>query len=62
MNVCVRFLLDEDGPTTVEYAIMLALVLAVVLISVDMLGSETSDAYGNSRDQIHDAFAPARAL
>lgn len=40
-----RFLKSEDGPTTVEYAIMLALIVAVCLASIGSVGSETSELY-----------------
>ena len=48
---CVReFLVSEDGPTAVEYAVMLALIVMVCLAAISTLGSNTSsqfDAVGN---------------
>lgn len=35
----VAFLKDEEGPTTVEYAVMLALIIGVCLASVSALGT-----------------------
>lgn len=38
MNQVVRFLQDESGPAAVEYAVMLALILAVIIGAVVTLG------------------------
>ena len=35
------FLRSEDGPTTVEYAVMLALVVALVITTVAILGTKS---------------------
>ena len=37
-----RFLVSEDGPTAVEYAVMLALIIIVCLTAISSLGSATS--------------------
>jgi pilus assembly protein Flp/PilA len=52
----VTFLKREDGPTAVEYAVMLALIIAVV-ISVSNIGSTTNATYSN--DNLKTATAPA---
>ena len=39
----VRFLKEESGPTAVEYAVMLALILVVVLAAVAAIGSDTNE-------------------
>lgn len=38
MSQVVRFLRDESGPAAVEYAVMLALILAVIIGSIVTLG------------------------
>jgi pilus assembly protein Flp/PilA len=50
-----RFLKQEDGPTAVEYAVMLALIIVVCLIAITALGtnanatfSSVSNAVGSS--------------
>ena len=43
----VAFLKEEDGPTAVEYAVMLALIIAVVLAAVANIGGTTNDMYNN---------------
>ncbi len=40
-----EFLKSEDGPTTVEYAVMLALIIAVVMSVVGVLGGKTQQAF-----------------
>jgi pilus assembly protein Flp/PilA len=41
----LRFLREEEGPTAVEYAVMMALVIAVCFVSVMSLGSTTNNQY-----------------
>lgn len=40
-----RFLVSEDGPTAVEYAVMLALIIIVCLTAITALGTTTSDKF-----------------
>jgi pilus assembly protein Flp/PilA len=42
MNGIWRFLCEEDGPTAVEYAVMLALILLVCIGAVASVGTQTS--------------------
>ena len=37
-----RFLTDEDGPTAVEYAVMLALIIVVCIGAIATLGSNAN--------------------
>ena len=41
----VRFLKAEDGPTAVEYAVMLALIMVVCITAVTVLGSNSRTTY-----------------
>ena len=41
------FLRNEDGPTAVEYAVMLALVIVVCVSAVTALGGNTSTSFSN---------------
>jgi pilus assembly protein Flp/PilA len=45
-RVAIAFLKKEDGPTSVEYAVVLALIIAVV-ISVSNIGNSTNSTYSN---------------
>ena len=40
-----RFLVSEDGPTAVEYAVMLALIIIVCLTAITSLGSNASKTF-----------------
>ena len=40
-----RFLASEDGPTAVEYAIMLALIVMVCIASIAAVGTTTSAVF-----------------
>ena len=41
-----RFLVSEDGPTAVEYAVMLALILVVCITVITGLGTKVSSTFG----------------
>ena len=40
-----KFLKDEDGPTAVEYAIMLALIIVVCIVSITALGTNATNTF-----------------
>jgi pilus assembly protein Flp/PilA len=42
-----RFLRAEDGPTAVEYAVMLALIIVVCITAITTLGSNSSKVFSN---------------
>ncbi len=47
----VDFLKNEDGPTAVEYAVMLALIIVVCIAAISALGSNaegTFDSVGST--------------
>ena len=41
----VRFLSDTDGPTAVEYAVMLALIIVVCIGAITALGSNANKTF-----------------
>jgi pilus assembly protein Flp/PilA len=43
----VEFLKKEDGPTAVEYAVMLALIIVVCIAAITTLGSNANETFGN---------------
>jgi pilus assembly protein Flp/PilA len=43
----ITFLKEESGPTAVEYAVMLALIIIAVFAAVSAIGGTTSDMYNN---------------
>ncbi len=40
-----RFLVSEDGPTAVEYAVMLALIVVVCLTAISTVGTNASSTF-----------------
>jgi len=47
MRRAVAFLKKEDGPTAVEYAVMLALIVVVIAAAVSNIGSTTNGMYND---------------
>jgi pilus assembly protein Flp/PilA len=41
----INFLKREDGPTAVEYAVMLALIVVVCITSITALGSNANKTF-----------------
>jgi len=46
-QVVARFLAAEDGPTAVEYAVMLALIVVVCITAITALGSNANKTFNN---------------
>jgi pilus assembly protein Flp/PilA len=44
----IRFLAEEDGPTAVEYAVMLSLIVVVCLAAIAVLGQNASKSFSNT--------------
>src|SRR4051812_43449305 len=42
-----RFLTDESGPTAVEYAVMLALIVVVCIAAITTLGNNANSTFSN---------------
>jgi len=51
----VRFMKEEDGATAVEYGLMVALIAAVIVGTVGILGGRVNTAFSN----VSTAIAPA---
>ena len=45
MKKAVRFLQKEDGPTAVEYAVMLALIIVVCIAIITSVGQSASGTF-----------------
>jgi pilus assembly protein Flp/PilA len=43
----VEFLKREDGPTAVEYAVMLALIIVVCITAITTLGTNANKTFSN---------------
>jgi pilus assembly protein Flp/PilA len=51
-NKVRRFLTSEDGPTAVEYAVMLALIIIVCLVAIKSVGTNASASFTNTANSI----------
>lgn len=41
----IRLANREDGPTAVEYAVMMALIIATCILAITMLGTNSNNAF-----------------
>ena len=48
----VNFLKAEDGPTAVEYAVMLALIIVVCITAITALGSNSNNTFSYVATQV----------
>jgi pilus assembly protein Flp/PilA len=55
MKFVQKFLREEDGPTAVEYAVMLALIVVVCLAAIGLLGEASRESFFGSSDAINQA-------
>lgn len=52
MKYFISFLRREDGTTSVEYAVMLAMILGVLIAGVMAVGTQNGGLMGNNNDRI----------
>ena len=45
MNLIKKFLASEDGPTAVEYAVMLALIVVVCIGTISAVGTKVNGSF-----------------
>ena len=50
-----RFLESEDGPTAVEYAVMLALIIVVCLVSIQAIGTNANATFSSVATKLQPA-------
>ena len=48
----LNFLKNEDGPTAVEYAVMLALIIVVCITAITALGTNASNTFSYVSTQV----------
>jgi pilus assembly protein Flp/PilA len=56
MNFLKKLLREEDGPTAVEYGVMLALILCACLVAINQMTNATANSFDTSSQAIADAF------
>ena len=47
-----RFVVSEDGPTAVEYAVMLALIVVVCLSAIQAIGTNATTTFTNVANKL----------
>lgn len=47
-----EFIEREDGPTAVEYAVMLSLIIVVCLVAINAVGTSSSKTFGDVASSI----------
>ena len=45
MSSLKRFFVEEDGPTAVEYAVMLALIIVVCIAAITAIGTNANSTF-----------------
>lgn len=48
----VNFFKKEDGPTAVEYAVMLALIIVVCIAAITTLGSNANNSFSYTANKL----------
>jgi pilus assembly protein Flp/PilA len=51
----LRFLKDESGPTAVEYAVMLALLIVAMFATIATLGKTSNSSFENTSTKLQAA-------
>ena len=50
---CWKFIKSEDGPTAVEYAVMLSLIVVVCLTAITTIGANANSVFKKIASSIH---------
>ena len=58
MKTLIGFIKGEEGATAVEYGIMVALIAAVIIGAVSILGENTRDTFQGVADRVAPPAAP----
>jgi pilus assembly protein Flp/PilA len=51
-KILLQFLRREDGPTAVEYAVLLALIVLVAIGGIKLFGEKTNESFNGSGESI----------
>ena len=58
INTRIRqFLVEDDGPTAVEYMVMVSVIVVVCLITINAIGQATSDSFDNTSNSVSSAVS-----
>jgi pilus assembly protein Flp/PilA len=56
-----QLLVKEDGPTAVEYAVMMMLIFLACIATIQIVGDSTSSSFENSKDSIVNTIQNAQS-
>lgn len=62
MNTFKDFLLDEDGATAIEYALIVGLVAVVIIVALSALGESVAELFGTLGEKIDDVAGQAESI
>jgi pilus assembly protein Flp/PilA len=51
-----RLILEEDGPTAVEYAVMLAMIIMAAIGAIHTMGQQTADSFDDTSGKLQGVF------
>jgi pilus assembly protein Flp/PilA len=55
MRALCDFLRREDGPTSVEYAVLVALILMTCIVTIKAVGDKTSGIWADNQSKLNAA-------
>ena len=55
-RIILKFLVCDDGPTAVEYAVMLSMIVVACLLSISLMSQNTAASFDNSAHEIGTAL------
>ena len=58
MNKLWQFLQDESGPTAVEYAVMLAMIIGTCIGAISFFGSSAGGSWVDTSARLDNAMTP----
>lgn len=58
MHLLKKFLSEETAATSVEYAVMLAMILMACIVAIGTVGMETSGLWSDNESGLQGAFNP----
>ena len=50
-----RFLAEDDGPTSIEYMVMISLIMIVCMVAINAIGQVTETSLSNTSSSISSA-------
>lgn len=53
-----RFLIEDEGPTAVEYAVLIALIVGALIVSIGQLATATKSNFDSSGTAINGEISP----